>query len=265
MPRRARTAARVLDRRSPLPLWAQLSDDLLRRLESGAFTERFPSEHELVAEYAVSRHTVRDALRRLRDDGLLDSARGRGTWVRKARIEQPLGALYSLFREVELRGMEQRSELRALEVRRDPSVAARLHRPDDTELVYLERLRLADGEPLAIDHAWLPREIAEPVLESDFAHAGLYDELAARAGVRLTGGQESIHAVVPTAAQRKLLDIVSGVAAFAIERLGCVHSEPVEWRETLVRGDRFSVVAQWSPRRGYTMDVTGVPAQTPSS
>ena len=51
-------------------------------------------------QYAVSRHTVREALRRLRDSGVLDSARGRGTWIAQQQpIEQPLGSLYSLFQE----------------------------------------------------------------------------------------------------------------------------------------------------------------------
>lgn len=254
---RGGTGPRSLNRRSPLPLWAQLSDDLGRRLGAGAFTTSFPSEHELVAEYGVSRHTVREALRRLRDDGLLESARGRGTWVRKPQIDQPLGAMYSLYREVESRGIDQTSEVRALDVRRDERVAEHLEVPPDTHLVYLERLRLADGEPLALDHAWLPEEVAGPILQADFSHSALYDRLAELADLRLTGGQEHIHAIVPTAEQRRVLGIRPGVAAFAIERLGCLRDRPLEWRETLVRADRFSLVAEWSHHGGYRMDVAG--------
>ncbi len=62
---------RPLDRRSPLPLWAQLFDDLRRRVAAGEFTEEFPAEHRLTGEYEVSRHTVREALRKLRADGLV--------------------------------------------------------------------------------------------------------------------------------------------------------------------------------------------------
>lgn len=257
MAARRRTAARPLDRRSPLPLWSQLSEDLLRRLEAGAFAERFPSEHELMADYDVSRYTVRDALRRLREQGVVDSARGRGTFVRSPRIEQPLGAMYSLFREVEARGMEQRSTVQAQEARTDARVAERLGLAPDEPLFYLERLRLADAEPLALDHAWLPLVVAEPLLRADFTRTGLYDQLAELTGVRLTGGQESIRAVVPDAAQRRALGIGTRVAGLFIERTGCLRGTPTEWRETLVRGDRFSVVAQWSPRSGYRMDVSG--------
>lgn len=258
-----RRAAKQLDRSSPLPLWAQLHQDLERRLGAGAFETSFPSEHELVESYRVSRHTVREALRRLRQQEVLDSARGRGTWVRKPRIEQPLGALYSLFRSVEARGMEQHSIVRALELRTDETVARRLQRDPSTEFVYLERLRLADGEPLALDHAWLPRSIAEPLLDTDFSHTGLYDQLAAHAGARLTGGREVIEAVVPTASQREILGIRAGIAAMAIERLGCLRDEPTEWRETLVRADRFRLLAQWSGGQGYRMDVSGGASSAP--
>ncbi|MDQ2708097.1 MAG: GntR family transcriptional regulator [Actinomycetota bacterium] len=255
MPRRQ--DARALDRTNPLPLWAQLEADLQRRMQAGAFDVRFPGEHELVEEYAISRHTVRDALRRMRTNGVLESARGRGTWLRRPKIEQPLGALYSLFQSVEASGLEQRSEVRALEVRTDETVATRLNRDAATEFVYLERLRLADGEPLALDRAWLPRSVAGPLLEADFTHSGLYDELAALTGARLTGGSEVITAVVPDAATRKLLDIPNGCAVMEVRRLGCIRDNPVEWRVSLIRGDRFSVTAQWSAQNGYQMSVGG--------
>jgi GntR family transcriptional regulator len=257
MPRR--TDARPLDRSNPLPLWAQLEADLQRRIRAGAFDVRFPGEHELVEEYGISRHTVRDALRRLRADGVLESSRGRGTWLRRPKIEQPLGALYSLFRSVEASGLEQRSEVRALEVRTDEAVAARLHRPDDTELVYLERVRLADGEPLALDRTWLPRSVAGPLLAADFSHSGLYDELAALTGTRLTGGTEVIAAVLPDSGTRKLLNMSSSCAAMEVRRTGLLRDQPVEWRETVIRGDRFSVTTQWSAGQGYRMDVSSGP------
>jgi GntR family transcriptional regulator len=250
--------AEPLNRDDPLPLWAQLYRDLRRRIDAGAFGERFPREHELIGQYGVSRHTVRDAVGRLRADGLVDSGRGLGTWLRPT-IEQPLGALYSLFRSVEANGLEQRSQVRVLEVRVDPIVAAQLEHPPETELVYLERVRLADGEPLALDRTWLPKSLAEPLLDADFTHCGLYDQLAALTGTRLSGGTEVITAIVPDRAMRTLLELPIGCAAMAVTRLGCLYGRPVEWRKTVIRGDRFSVTAQWSSKDGYQMNVSSRP------
>lgn len=246
----------ALDRRSPVPLWAQLRDLLRARIEAGDFAEGFPTEMELVKDYGVSRNTVREALRHLRSDGVVIAGRGRRPRLgAQIEIEQPIGALYSLYDSVAAAGLRATSVVRHLEVVRDPSAAARLELEAGASLLYLERLRLADGEPLAIDRVWFPADIAEPLLAVDFTDIGFYDELATRTGIRLTGGREHIHAVVPNRSERTLLRLPAGVAAFAIDRLGLVRARPVEWRHTLVRGDRFSVVAEFSGGTGYRLDL----------
>lgn len=252
---------RAVDRASVLPLWAQVLADLRQRLDAGEFTETFPGELMLVAEYGVSRHTVREALRRLRAEGIVTAERGRSPRVAgPAVIEQPLGVLYSLFASVEAAGQVQRSVVRVLDVRADGIAAARLGYEESTPLLYLERLRLAAEEPLAVDRVWLPAAWAAPLLDADFTHTALYGELARRCGVLLSGGREHLRAVVPTTAERALLGIGPGTAAFAIDRLGCSDGRPAEWRHTLVRADRFTVSTQFSARDGYRFDSAGLDA-----
>jgi GntR family transcriptional regulator len=234
-----------------MPLWAQLQQELTRRLSAGAFDSAFPGELELVEAYGVSRHTVRESLRRLRDAGVLASSRGRVTQVRKD-IEQPLGSLYSLFREVEALGIRQTSKVLALRRDHDPEAAAALGLPGGAGLVHLERIRLADDEPLAHDRVWLPADLAAPLLRADFTHAALYDELSARCGIRLTGGRERITAIRPPEPVRGLLRMPRGQACLQVERTGVVDDRIVEHRVTLVRGDRYAVIADWSTK-GYTV------------
>ena len=92
-----------------MPLWSQVCDDLRRRLNANEFSGHFPGDGELMEGYKVSRHTVREAVRRLSDDGLVVRERGRGTRVISPGIEQPLGTLYSLYRSIEAQGYEQHS------------------------------------------------------------------------------------------------------------------------------------------------------------
>lgn len=250
---------RPLDRTSAMPLWAQLLDELTRRVEAGDFAAGVPGEHDLAQEYDVSRHTVREALRRMRDAGVLTSGRGRPTSVRAA-MEQPLGSLYSLFREVEGRGMVQSSVVLAQDVVTDAEASAALGLASSTRLFHLERIRLADATPLAHDRVWLPASIAAPLMDADFSHAALYDELAVRCGVRVTGGHERIRAVVPAPQRRTQLDLPRGQACLAVERVGEADRRPIEYRLTLVRGDRWSVVANWTAS-GYA--VTAVADPTP--
>lgn len=241
-----------LDRTSPLPLWAQLKSDLLRRLDAGAFDAEFPGEMALAADYGVSRQTVRTALRDLRADGLVLAERGRRPRLADpAEITQPLGTVYSLFASVESAGLRQTSIIRRQDLTADGVVADRLGLEASTPLFRLERLRLAGDEPLALDTAWLPSDLAAPLLDADFTHTGLYSELAARTGVRLDGGREYIRGVVPTAAEQNLLSIPATTGALLISRVGCAAGQPVEWRQTLIRGDRFSLLAEFSARTGY--------------
>jgi GntR family transcriptional regulator len=234
--------ARALDRSGGAPLWRQLQDDLVSRLRSGEFDTGFPGELALVDDYRVSRHTVRQALHQLRADGLVVAERGRQPRVSPAAdVVQPLDTLYSLFASVEAAGLEQRSVVRVLDLRADGVIADQLALEGSTPLVHLERLRLAGGDPLAIDRVWLPADLAAPLLDADFTRTSLYSVLAERTGIRLDHSQETIKAVVPTAAERALLHCGPDVACLSIHRLGRAGGRPVEWRHTMVRGDRYAV------------------------
>lgn len=235
-----------LDRDSPMPLWAQLETALRTRLESGEFDDRFPTDHELVEEYEVSRHTVREAIRHLNSAGILRRERGRGTVVNRGEFEQPLGALYSLFRSVESSGAVQRSHVRQLCEVHDADVARRLDVDADAPLLFLERIRCADEVPLALDRSWLPMELAAPLLSSDFERTALYDELRSRVGVAPDAGWERIAPVLPTPDERSLLEMRRGEAAFSLERLGTSLGRPMEWRITLIRGDRYRFVSHFA-------------------
>ncbi|MBW4716911.1 GntR family transcriptional regulator [Saccharothrix obliqua] len=250
--------SRALDRSGARPLWRQLQDDLIHRLRAGEFDAGFPGELTLVEDYRVSRHTVRQALQRLRADGLVVAERGRQPRVSPAAdVEQPLDTLYSLFASVEAAGLAQRSVVRVLDVRADGVVADRLDLEGSTPLVHLERLRLAAGRPFAIDRVWLPAELATPIVTADFTRTSLYAVLAERTGVRLDASRESIRAVVPTPAERALLECGPDVACLSVHRQGRAGGRPVEWRHTMVRGDRFAVTAEFPAdtrrlRRGAT-------------
>jgi GntR family transcriptional regulator len=236
-----------LDRQSPLPLWAQLLAELERRVAKGDFIDRFPTDRELTETYGVSRQTAREAVRRLGATVPLDRQAGRGTFVRPAEFVQPAGALYSLFEEIEAQGVEQRSIVRGKGLRIDPVAAAELEVAADAPLVYLERLRLAAGVPLALDRVWLPGDLAGQVLEADFGRTSLYDELRTRSGLRPTRGEERIQPVLPRRKEARVLELPEGAAAFRIERRTWNGKRRLEYRLTLVRGDRYAFVTAWSP------------------
>lgn len=247
----------TIDRTSLEPLWSQLHTDLLRRLAAGEFSNGFPGEAHLRQEYGVSRHTVREALRRIREAGLVSSGRGRSSEVVATTIEQPLGSLYSLFREIEARGMTQRSVVLACTLAVEPEAAARLELDADAELFALERIRLADGEPLAHDCVWLPGEIGAPLLDTDFGRTALYDELDRLDMPRPDSGQERITATNLSQARAEQLNVTDGTAALVIERTGLRRDRPIECRRTIIRADRFTLLMSWNHNRYDIRSHTG--------
>ena len=89
-------------------------------------------------------------------------------------------------------------------------------------------------------------KLAGPLLEVDFARTSLYEELATRCAVRPDNGWERIAPELPTDTQRGLLLLEAAEPVFAIERLALDGERPIEWRHSVVRGDRFAFVARWS-------------------
>ena len=227
-----------------MPLWAQISADLRRRCSSGAFEDGVPGELALCEEYGVSRHTVREALRALRSEGLISSSRGRPSTVH-SDFSQSLGSVYSLFRSVESQGAIQTSQIVRLESTVDPEVAEHLGLAPEAALTVVERVRLADGEPLAHDISWMPHTLAHPLLDADFRHVALYDLLQG-IGIVVDSGQETITATVADTAISDLLQVDPGTPLLSIERLTTAQGQPVEWRRTEVLGGRFSFETTWS-------------------
>lgn len=229
------------------PLWAQVLSDLRRRIAEGSFEDSFPTDEALVRHYGVSRHTVREAVRHLVAEGLVERRRRTGSRLRPTEFEQPLGSLYSLFREIEAQGVAQTSQVRALELRHDAKAAAQLALPAKADLVYLERVRMAGGSPLALDRVWLPYFLASGILDADFSRTALYDELMTRCGAGPVVAKERIRPVVPSPAEAAVLAMDTKSACFAIERASWTDDgQALEWRIGLVRGDRYAFVAEWT-------------------
>ncbi len=238
-----------VDRQSVVPLWSQVLDDLRLRLSAGEFADAFPTDMDLTAHYRVSRQTVREALRRLQSEGLIERSRGRGTVITERPLEQQLGTLYSLFRSAEEQGFVQESVVRFLELRNNEEAAAMLGCAPTDPLVYLERVRLIDGRPAVLDFSWLPARLASPLLGADFSHTALYREMEARCGLRPDAGWERVSPVLPTPEQRRLLGLPARIPVYAVERLACQGRLPVEWRHGVIRADRFLFVARWGAGR----------------
>ncbi len=234
-----------LDRRSAIPLWVQLLEQLRGRLAHGEFESRFPTEEELTRDYQVSRYTVREAVRRLQADGLLVRERGRGTAVVHPELEQPLHTLYSLSRSVRAQGLTEHSKVLSRRITTGKAAAAALQLPPSSPLLFVERLRFAGDSPLSLERSWLPGNLASSLETANLDSGSLYDALMEHCELHVTGGWERIRPVNPKSKERHLLDLPASEVALLVERLAVAGEVPVEWRHSIIRGDRFWFRAEW--------------------
>lgn len=231
-----------LERNGSLPLYRQLEEIMKQRItnqdwEAGA---RIPTETELIEEFDVSRTTVREAVDQLVQEGLLDKLQGRGTFVRRQPLEVPLGPLTGFAEEVLERGQIPSATLLSTELSRDFFYEAhQLKVPHGEAVLRIERVRLADGEPIALERTFWPRAVGELLLEEDLNRAQFYPILE-RHGVYLVEADEKILAANASEEEVRILGVEPGEALLEMRRVSYGEDgRPVEFARNRYRSDRY--------------------------
>jgi GntR family transcriptional regulator len=234
----------VVSRSSPLPLYHQVEVDMRRRIESGEWRrgEQIPTEAELCTVYGASRVTIREAVRRLTDEGLLIRRRGSGTFVREARLTAGARGLTSFTEEMAALGMRGESHVLSVTVQAsNPQVNDRLRLDPRAEVIAIRRLRLAGGTPMGIQCAYLPADRFPGLDKIDLGSGSLYATLADRYGVVPAEAEETFEVAPIRAADARLLQAATGSCGFRVERLTFDQSGAFEFVTSIMRGDRYRV------------------------
>jgi GntR family transcriptional regulator, N-acetylglucosamine utilization regulator len=226
----------------PIPLHHQVYLDLKAALDEREWRpgDRLPTERDLAERYGCSLITVRRALSELVREQRLERTRGRGTFVLHPRIDRDFAGDLSFSEEMQTRGLDPATRLIAARPESaGEAVATALGLEPGSPTLYLERLRLADGEPLLLEQVHLPAERFPGLLASDLEHGSLYDQLTERYGVRIAKAREVLEPVLLRAREARLLDRKPGTPALLIEGIASTDDgTPVELGRTFVRGDR---------------------------
>lgn len=230
-------------RNGSTPLYLQIAANLKQHIIAGEWREgeAVPSERELCALTDASRVTVRKAIEELISEGLLSRRQGSGTFVNRV-IETKNDALGSFSDEAAARGGISGTIWIARTIARPTEDEANILKiSKDIEVVRLGRVRLLDGEPLAIEHAVVPRQFLPPI---DDLGSSLYQALETN-GNRPVGGTQSIHASLATPTEAGLLSIAEQSAVLRIERVTRnAKGDVVELTRSVYRGDRYKFVSE---------------------
>ncbi|HXG75658.1 MAG TPA: GntR family transcriptional regulator [Gaiellaceae bacterium] len=214
--------------------------DLIEELEVG---DAIPSERQLSAQLGVSRLTVRAALEDLVREGYLVRRRGAGTFVSEPKITQEL-TMTSFTDDMRRRGLRPSS--RTLELRVVPAGArlGRVLRLSPSEpVVIARRLRLADGESMAIETLHVRAAYVPGLTAKDLDDGSFYELLSARYGIEIVGGEQTIEPTVTDEEESEALGVPLHSPAFRFERVTRSQTgEIVEFVESIYRGDRYKLV-----------------------
>lgn len=224
------------------PVYHQLNDRLLVLLRSGQFRPggKFLTEREVAARFGLSRITANKALSGLVAAGHLEFRKGVGTFVRGEALENDLRSLVSFTRKAAASG--RKPATRVIEFRRLPAAAA----PDSVRvelkvssaepLLFVERVRLADGAPVILERRYLVARLCPGLGRRQLA-GSLYEWLA-NAGVCVVGADQQIRAVNADAGVAHALTVKLGAATLWVHAVGRAD-EPLWVEDTFYRGDRY--------------------------
>jgi len=234
-----------LDETNPTPLYLQLQQSIEEAVRRGAIKpdDALPGERDLARQLGISRVTVRKAITGLVKKGVLVQRWGSGTFIApQIRLEQPLSRLSSFTDDMSARGLPSSAVLLSRSVGpAAPNELMALGLSPGDLVSRVNRLRLADGIPMAIEHAVVPsRFLPDPSLVRQSLYAVLHEQ-----GVMPTRALQRLHAVLLTEEQASLLHVPAQSPALYIERRSfTAGGEAVEFTSSYYRGDAYDFVAE---------------------
>jgi GntR family transcriptional regulator len=227
------------------PLYSRLRQAIRERVTSGEWRpgDQIPTIRQLGDQYGVSRITVVQALEALSREGMLVRWQGKGVFVNEPKTDVARLPLLSFSEDAARRG--QTAGSRTLRLRREPAtpgLKARLSLKESEGVILLERLRLLDGTPVAIQNVYLPEHVVPGLVDRAESVESLYRVLSDTYGVLPTTASETYAPVRLTPDQARLLETQPGAPAFQVDRTTTdQNGRTIEYALSIVRGDRYKL------------------------
>ncbi|PRX50315.1 GntR family transcriptional regulator [Prauserella shujinwangii] len=222
--------------------WA-LKQHLLDLLEAMPPGSPIPTERALASDFNVSRTTVRQALADLTAEGRLHRVQGKGTFAAEPKVAQRL-QLSSYTEDMRAQGREPSSQLLEVEeLHAEGELPKLLGIRTGAKVLRLHRLRLADGEPMALETTHLPLARFRGLRKYVSEGGSLYAVLRERYGVEFDRAEETIETSLAGPQEAELLGADVGMPVLLLSRHSfATDGKPVEYVRSIYRGDRYKFV-----------------------
>lgn len=232
-----------IDKNSAIPVYYQIREQIKENILKGILqtNDTLPSERELCEQLKISRMTVKQAMDSLMNEGLVSKKKGVGTFVSVPKIAQPLTKLTSFTDDMLRRGMKPGSRTITLSVEKpSEDIINTLQLINKDKVIYVKRLRLADGEPMAVETTYLSYDICYPLIGEQLDNQSLYNILREKCNVTLSSATQTIEVSTCNSDNCKLLEIHANSPIFFIKRITFDNNNnPVEYVESAYRSDRY--------------------------
>lgn len=228
-----------IDRYSPMPVYQQIANDIILRIsqEEWLIGDKIPSENELVKEYGASRVTVRQALTKLENEGLIDKQRGRGAFL-KASPRKSVQELF--FPQVGVRHQSENSpENITLSIIDDAraQVYSNLNLQVGCKLIYLKRDFVRKGRIVGINRAWFPYDLVPGLEAYGLINGSVTETLQQRYNFHYSSVENYIESVMLNATTAELLETISPSPALRITSVYKIHNDtPIQYAVTTWNG-----------------------------
>lgn len=236
--------------------YPQIADDLRHRIESGDLAPgaRLESERTLAEHYKVARTTIREALKVLRNEGLVIPRQGSGVYVserrqmirlsrnRLSRAErQRTGGTFAS--DMAALGLESQVDTEVILGEADAAVALALDIDEGSQVLARRRKMYGSGTPMQLATSYFPAELVRgtAIEQQNTGHGGVYARLEEMGHHLVTPFVERISTRAPTRAERDWFRFANGTGLLVLTRIACTAERPVEVNLILLRGDRYEL------------------------
>ncbi len=238
----------------PLPRYYQLKEIIREKVSAGQLLPGalIPSERELCEQYGVSRMTARQSITELVNEGYLYREQGKGTFVAQPKITQQLIELTGFTEDMQARA--QRPTTKVIERQMwpaDEATATRLRVKPGQLLFRVQRVRLADGAPLALETSITSFMGCEKLMQEDLEQQSLYHLLENKYGVSPLEAEQELEAGLAREQEAQVLQIPVGGPVLLIRRSTFTErGQPLEYAKSVYRGDKYRFYTRLSRHKG---------------
>ncbi len=233
----------MLDKNSSTPIYAQLEEAIKEKIKKREYVPggELPTERELTELFGVSRMTIRQAISNLVHKGILYRIPGKGAFVSKQVIEKKL-EIESFSDDMRKRGLIPGSKIIKFEkISPNDEIREKLSLLEGEKIYFLNRLRLANNEPMAIEYCFLPEKFFPNIIKYNMVNCSLYTIMKEEYGIHFNYMKQSLRAVSLNKKDAEMLfGKIKGVGLVSERLMYNIEEIPIEYTKTIYHSERYT-------------------------